>query len=182
MQAQKTRITASVGSRISASGTSSTRRSLAPCKTVAFIASSWCRSPSVLHGSTNLTSSRGDTPYPHSHSRDYLLFAPLAADLDDPVGARDAEGGGEMKKNIENSGAPSRMPTTLAPVSVLKRKIRNGTRAGCERSSIATNAPISATDSASRATILVELRSTAPASTPFGAARGGELSLRCLSL
>ena len=87
-----------------------------------------------------------------------------------------------MKKNIENSGAPSRMPTTLAPVSVLKRKIRNGTRGGCERSSIATNAPISATDSASRATILVELRSTAPASTPFGAARGGELSLRCLSL
>ena len=66
-----------------------------------------------------------------------------------------------MKKNIENSGAPSRMPTTLAPVSVLKRKIRNGTRGGCERSSIATNAPISATDSASRATILVELRSTA---------------------
>ena len=33
-----------------------------------------------------------------------------------------------MKKNIENSGAPSRMPTTLAPVSVLMRKIRNGTR------------------------------------------------------
>ena len=77
-----------------------------------------------------------------------------------------------MKKNIENSGAPSRMPTTLAPVSVLKRKIRNGTRGGCERSSIATNAPISATDSASRATILVQPRSTAPASTPFGCGDG----------
>ena len=42
-----------------------------------------------------------------------------------------------MKKNSENSDAPSRMPTTLAPVSVLMRKIRNGTRGACERSSIA---------------------------------------------
>src|SRR6516162_5814698 len=117
MQAQKTRITASVGSRIFASGTSSTRRSLAPCKTVAFIASSRGRSPSALHGSTNLTSSRGDTPYPHSHSRDYHSLALLAADLDHPVGARDAEGGREMKKASENSDAPSRMPTTLAPIS-----------------------------------------------------------------
>src|SRR5438105_11740 len=39
-----------------------------------------------------------------------------------------------MKKNIENSDAPSRIPTTLAPASVLRRKRRKGTRGACERS------------------------------------------------
>src|SRR5437764_928820 len=62
----------------------------------------------------------------------------------------------EMKKNIENSDAPSRIPTTLAPVSVLIRKMRNGTSGAAERSSIATNAAIRTTDSASRVTIFVE--------------------------
>ena len=62
----------------------------------------------------------------------------------------------EMKKNIENSEAPSRIPTTLAPVRVLSRKIRKGTRGAAERSSIATKAPISATASASRLTIFAE--------------------------
>jgi hypothetical protein len=62
----------------------------------------------------------------------------------------------EMKKNIENREAPSRIPTTLAPVSVLRRKIRKGTSGAFERSSIATNAAIRASESASRLMILVE--------------------------
>src|SRR5215208_5215774 len=62
----------------------------------------------------------------------------------------------EMKKNIENREAPSRIPTTFAPVSVLSRKIRKGTRGAFDRSSIATNAPIRITESASRLTIFVE--------------------------
>ena len=33
----------------------------------------------------------------------------------------------EAKKNIENSDAPTSRPTTLAPVRVGSRKIRNGT-------------------------------------------------------
>jgi hypothetical protein len=61
-----------------------------------------------------------------------------------------------MKKNIENREAPRRSPTTLAPVSVLSRKIRKGISGAFERSSITTNAPIRATDSPSRPTILVE--------------------------
>ena len=61
-----------------------------------------------------------------------------------------------MKKNIENSDAPSSTPTTLAPVRVLERKIRKGTNGAFERSSITMNAPIRATESASRLTILAE--------------------------
>src|SRR3981189_2383186 len=61
-----------------------------------------------------------------------------------------------MKKNIENRDAPSRIPTTLAPVRVLSRKIRKGTRGARERSSIQTKAAISTTASASRLTIFVE--------------------------
>src|SRR3954453_11277725 len=62
----------------------------------------------------------------------------------------------EMKKNIENSDAPSNNPATLAPVRVRSLKIRNGTSGDFERSSMATNAAISATDRPSRLTILVE--------------------------
>ena len=70
-----------------------------------------------------------------------------------------------MKKNIENSDAPSSTPTTLAPVRVLSRKIRNGTSGAFERSSIATNAAISAAEAASRLTILVEPQPALLAST-----------------
>src|ERR687898_638054 len=52
-----------------------------------------------------------------------------------------------MKKNIENSDAPTRSPTMLAPVSVRRRKIRNGISGAAERSSIATKAAISAAES-----------------------------------
>jgi hypothetical protein len=48
------------------------------------------------------------------------------------------------------------MTTTLAPVTVLSRKIRKGTRGASERRSITTKAPIRATASASRPTILAE--------------------------
>ena len=48
------------------------------------------------------------------------------------------------------------MPTTFAPVSVLSRKIRNGTSGAFERCSMTTKAPIRATAMASRLTILVE--------------------------
>src|SRR6266487_3736485 len=51
-----------------------------------------------------------------------------------------------MKKNIENSDAPTRSPTMLAPVSVRRRKIRNGISGACERRSIAMKAAISAAD------------------------------------
>jgi hypothetical protein len=45
-----------------------------------------------------------------------------------------------MKKNIEKSEAPTRMPTTLAPVIVRMRKIEKGTSGARERRSIATKA------------------------------------------
>ena len=45
-----------------------------------------------------------------------------------------------MKKNIEKSEAPTRRPTTLAPVTVRTRKIEKGTSGARERSSIATKA------------------------------------------
>jgi hypothetical protein len=70
-----------------------------------------------------------------------------------------------MKKNIENSEAPSRIPTTFAPVRVLSRKIRNGTSGAFERSSIATKAPISTTEAASNETIFVEPQPEALASS-----------------
>ena len=60
------------------------------------------------------------------------------------------------KKNIENSEAPSSSPTTLAPRTVLVRKIRNGTSGAFERSSIATKAASSTAEAANRLTILVE--------------------------
>jgi hypothetical protein len=43
-----------------------------------------------------------------------------------------------MKKNIENSEAPTSRPTTLAPVRVRIRKIEKGTSGLRARSSIAT--------------------------------------------
>ena len=49
-----------------------------------------------------------------------------------------------MKKNIENSDAPSNSPTMLAPVRVRSLKMRKGTSGACERSSIATKAASSA--------------------------------------
>ena len=38
-----------------------------------------------------------------------------------------------MKKNIENSDAPTRSPTMLAPVNVRDRKIRNGINGASDR-------------------------------------------------
>ena len=70
-----------------------------------------------------------------------------------------------MKKNIENSEAPIRIPTTLAPVSVRRRKIRNGTSGASERSSIATKAASSATASASSPIVCVEPQPASVAST-----------------
>ena len=49
-----------------------------------------------------------------------------------------------------NRDAPVRIPTTFAPVRVRLRKIENGISGEAERSSIATNAAISATEAASR--------------------------------
>ncbi len=70
-----------------------------------------------------------------------------------------------MKKNIENSEAPSSNPTTLAPVRVLSLKIRNGTSGFAERSSIATKAASSPAASASRPTVWVEPQPASLAST-----------------
>ena len=61
-----------------------------------------------------------------------------------------------MKKNIENSDAPTSSPTMFAPVSVRSRKIRKGTSGAFERSSITTNAPISAAETASRPIVWAE--------------------------
>ena len=58
-----------------------------------------------------------------------------------------------MKKNIENSEAPTRMPTTLAPVIVRMRKIEKGTSGARERRSIATKA-ISRSAAATRVPIV----------------------------
>jgi hypothetical protein len=70
-----------------------------------------------------------------------------------------------MKKNIENSEAPSSTPTTLAPVRVRSRKIVNGTSGFADRSSIATKAAISAADSASRPIVWVDPQPASLAST-----------------
>ena len=58
-----------------------------------------------------------------------------------------------MKKNIENSDAPSSSPTTLAPVSVRSLKMRKGTSGAEERSSIATKAASSAAESPIRPSV-----------------------------
>ncbi len=50
-----------------------------------------------------------------------------------------------MKKNIENSDIPISRPTMLAPRSVCRRKIENGTSGWRWRSSTATNAASSRT-------------------------------------
>ena len=70
-----------------------------------------------------------------------------------------------MKKNIENSDAPTSSPTTFAPVSVRRRKIRNGTSGAAERSSITTKAASSAADSASKPIVWVEPQPASVAST-----------------
>jgi hypothetical protein len=70
-----------------------------------------------------------------------------------------------MKKNIENSDAPTRSPTTLAPVRVRRRKIPNGTSGACERSSVATKAAINVAESASNPSVCVEPQPASVAST-----------------
>ena len=70
-----------------------------------------------------------------------------------------------MKKNIENSEAPTRRPTTLAPVRVRMRKIENGTSGLRARSSIATNAASSTSESASRPIVWLEPQPASLAST-----------------
>src|SRR5919109_728908 len=71
----------------------------------------------------------------------------------------------EMKKNIEKSDAPTRRPTTFAPVNVRRRKIRNGMSGAVDRSSIATKAASSAADSASSPIVWVEPQPASVAST-----------------
>ena len=71
----------------------------------------------------------------------------------------------EMKKNIENSDMPSSSPTTFAPRSVRCRKIENGTSGWRVRSSIATNAASSASDTAPSASVCVEPQPASFAST-----------------
>ena len=71
----------------------------------------------------------------------------------------------EMKKNMENSEAPVRSPTTLAPVRVRRRKIENGTSGDFARLSIATKAPSSATEAASSTIVCVDPHPTSGAST-----------------
>src|SRR2546427_9055445 len=70
-----------------------------------------------------------------------------------------------MKKNIENSDAPTRSPTMLAPVRVRMRKIRNGTSGACERRSIAMKAAISAADRPIRPSVRNEPQPALVAST-----------------
>ena len=70
-----------------------------------------------------------------------------------------------MKKNIENSEAPTRRPTTLAPVRVLIRKIENGTSGFGERSSIATKEASSSSESAIRPIVWNEPQPALLAST-----------------
>ena len=71
----------------------------------------------------------------------------------------------EMKKNMLNSDAPVRRPTTLAPVSVLSRKIENGISGERERDSIATKAPSSPAPRASRPIVWAEPQPASGAST-----------------
>src|ERR1044072_9330826 len=71
-----------------------------------------------------------------------------------------------MKKNIEKSAAPTRRPTTLAPVRVRMRKIENGTSGLVARSSIATKAAISANETGIKPSVWVE--------APAGLGRGDQ--------
>src|SRR6478735_806922 len=70
-----------------------------------------------------------------------------------------------MKKNIEKSDAPTRMPTTLAPVRVRIRKIEKGTRGLRERSSITRKAAKRAKEPASSDRVLVDPQPAFSAST-----------------
>ena len=70
-----------------------------------------------------------------------------------------------MKKNIENSEAPTSRPTMFAPVSVRIRKIRNGTSGAAERRSSATKAASSAADRASSEIVWAEPQPAPLAST-----------------
>ncbi len=72
----------------------------------------------------------------------------------------------EMKKNIENSDAATNSAVRLMPVIVRCRKMPgNGTSGALLRSSIATNAAISASDSAIRPSVRVEPQPSLGAST-----------------
>ena len=70
----------------------------------------------------------------------------------------------EMKKNIENSDMPISSPTMLAPRSVRRRKIENGTRGWRWRSSITANAA-SRTAAPADATAWSDPQPTSAAST-----------------
>ena len=70
-----------------------------------------------------------------------------------------------MKKNIENRDPPTRSPTTLAPVRVRSRKMRNGISGACERRSIAMKAAISAAESPIRPSVCGEPQPASAAST-----------------
>ena len=70
-----------------------------------------------------------------------------------------------MKKNIEKSAAPTSRPTTLAPVSVRIRKMRNGTSGAFERSSIAVKIANRAAETPSSPIVWVEPQPASAAST-----------------
>src|SRR3954451_13474646 len=70
-----------------------------------------------------------------------------------------------MKKNIENSDAPTRSPTMLAPVRVRLRKIRNGISGACERRWLAWKPESSAADSPIKPSVRNEPQPALVAST-----------------
>jgi hypothetical protein len=61
-----------------------------------------------------------------------------------------------MKKNIEKSEAPTRIPTTLAPVTVRARKKEKGTSGARERRSTATKIASREIEMASRTIVRVD--------------------------
>jgi len=70
-----------------------------------------------------------------------------------------------IRKNIENSDMPVRIPTTLAPRRVRMRKIENGTSGLRVRSSITTKATIRARPTPPRTRVSVEVQPAFAAST-----------------
>jgi hypothetical protein len=70
-----------------------------------------------------------------------------------------------MKKNIEKSEAPTRMPTTLAPVIVRMRKIEKGTSGARERRSMTTKAVSSSAEATSVPIVWAEAQPALSASS-----------------
>src|SRR5438067_13174449 len=71
----------------------------------------------------------------------------------------------EMKKNIENSDAPTSRPDTFAPVSVRERKMRKGTSGDAARDSMKAKTASNPAATASRPTVWKEPQPAFCAST-----------------